>query len=246
MSRSQGINEIEDFPKRLKIFFVVISILLIFGTTGFSLIDNTPLKSSFFRTLQTLSFIFEEEPVIAERLLEIFLAIVGVFLVWWVLWSIADMILDGNLRKYLKTRFYSYKIGKMKNHIIVVGGGRIGEEISRVLYLKKKSCLIIESDPHVVVSLKKKGYTVIEGDALKEEILKKANIEKSSKIIITLPKTESNILITLSVKELNPKIEVYSRCEKSSLVSKLKKVGAKVVIVPEIVAADKIAEDLGV
>ena len=246
MSRGSGIKEIEEFPRRLKIFFGVIVSLLIFGTAGFSLIDKTSLNNSFLRTLQTLAFIFEDEPVLAERLLEIFLAIVGLFLVWWVLWGIADMLLDGNLRKYLKTKIYSFRIMKMKNHIIIVGGGRVGEEISRVLSLKKKSFLIIESDPLVVASLKKKRYIVIEGDALKEEILKKSNIEGSSKMIITLPNTESNILMTLTAKELNPKMEVYSRCEKPALVLKLKKAGAKVVIVPEIVAADKIVEDLGI
>jgi voltage-gated potassium channel len=156
------------------------------------------------------------------------------------------MILDGNLRKYLKMRFYSLRIRQMKNHSIIIGGGRVGEEVARVLSEKNKSFLIIESDPKVVASLKKKGYTVIEGDALNEGIIKQSNIENASKIIISLPKTETNILLTLTAKELNSKIEVHARCENSSLVSKLKKAGAKVVTIPEIVAADKIAKDLGI
>jgi len=246
MSRGAGIKEIEEFPRRLKIFFLVIVFLLVIGTFGFRLISEPDISKSFFRTVQTLAFMFNDDNTIYERFMEIFLAIVGVFLVWWVLWSVADMVLDGNLRKYLKTSFYSYRINKMKNHIIIVGGGRVGEEISRVLSLKKRSFLIIESDPKVVVSLRKKGYISVEGDALNEEILKKSNIEQASKIIISLPKTETNILITLTAKELNSKIEVHSRCDNSSLVSKLKRAGAKVVTVPEIVAADKIAKDLGI
>ncbi len=201
MSRGAGLKEIEEFPRRLKIFFLVIVFLLVIGTLGFRLISEETIKSSFYRTAQTLAFMFDDNSTIYERFMEIFLAIIGVFLVWWVLWSVADMVLDGNLRKYLKTRFYSYRINKMKNHIIIVGGGRVGEEISRVLSLKKKSFLIIESDPKVVASLKKKGYTIVEGDALNEEILKKSNIEKASKIVISLPKTETNILITLTAKE---------------------------------------------
>lgn len=246
MSRGVGLKEIEEFPRRVKIFLIVIAMLLIVGTIGFRLISEDSLIKSSFRTIQTLAFIFNDESALHERVLEIFLAIVGVFLVWWALWSVADMILDGNLRKYLKTRFYSLKISGMKNHIIIVGGGRVGEEISRVMALKKKSFLIIESDPKVVNTLKKKEYIVVEGDALNEEILKKSNIDKASKIIISLPKTETNLLLTLTAKELNPKIEVHSRCENSSLVSKLKRAGAKVVTVPEIVAADKIADDLGI
>lgn len=243
MARGVGIKEIEEFPRRLKIFFWVIVTLLIIGTLGFRIISEENINSAFYRTVQTLAFIFDDTSSIPERLLEIFLAIVGVFLVWWVLWSVADMILDGNLRKYLKTRFYSLKLSQMNGHIIIIGGGRVGEEVARVLSQKKKSFLIIDSDPKVVSVLKKK-YMVIEGDALNEQILKDSKIEKASKIIISLPKTEMNILLTLTAKELNPKIEVHARCENPSLVSKLKRAGAKVVTIPEVVAADKIAEDL--
>jgi len=246
MSRGTSIKEIEEFPKRLKIFFFVILFLLVVGTLSFKFITQLSFKQSFIRTIQTLAFIFDDNSILPERIIEIFLAIVGVFLIWWVLWSVADMLLAGNLRKYLKTRFYSIKIRNMKNHIVIVGGGRVGEEIARVISLKKHKPIIIESDESVAKSLMKKRYLVILGDASQESTLKEAKIDKASKIVITLPKTETNILITLTAKELNPDIEVYSRCENPSLVSKIKKAGAKVVVVPEIIAADKLADDLGI
>ena len=243
MSRGTAIKEIEEFPRRLKIFFWVIVSLLVIGTTGFWAMTRVDFGDAFFRTIQTFAFMFAEESSLPERSLEIFLAVVGLFLVWWVLWSIADMLLDGNLRRYLKTKVYSLKLKNMDNHIIVVGGGRVGEEVARIVY-KKKQLLVIESDLNVASSLRKKGYLVVEGDASNEEVLKQAGIEKASKLVLTLPKTETNIMITLSAKELNREIEIYSRCEKNSLVSKLKKAGAKVVIVPEILAADEIAKSL--
>ncbi len=245
MSRSKAPKEIEEFPRRLKVFFWIIVCLLIFGTVGFRLISEKTLNSAFIRTIQTLAFMFVAKSTFPERLMEIFLALVGVFLIWWVLWSFADMALEGSLKKYLKTRFYSAKMRGMKNHIIIVGGGRVGEEIAQSLAKKKKNFIIIESDLKVTAGLRKNKYVFIEGDALNEEVLKRAEIEKASKIILTLPKTEQNILITLTAKELNSKIEVHSRCESPGLVSKLKRAGAKVVVVPEIVAADKIAKELG-
>ncbi|MBS3099938.1 NAD-binding protein [Candidatus Pacearchaeota archaeon] len=246
MSRSAEVKEVEEFPKRIRIFILIMILLFIAGIFGFKLITGISFGDSFLRTLQTLAFIFNEESTIYERLLEIFLAIVGVFIIWWVLWSIADMLLDGNLRKYLKTRFYSFLIKRMKNHIIIVGGGRVGEEIAKVISVKKIPFLIIESDPAVASSLRKKKYMIIEGSGLNEEMLKKARIEKALKLIIASPNTEDNVMITLTAKEMNPKIEVHSRCEKPSLVSKLKKAGAKIVTVPEIIAGDKIADDLGI
>jgi hypothetical protein len=79
------------------------------------------INACFYRTTATLAFMFHDETTIYERYMEMFLSIIGVFLIWWVLWSFADMVLDGNLRKYLKSRFYSFKIKMMNNHIIIVG-----------------------------------------------------------------------------------------------------------------------------
>ena len=245
MSKGYGLKEIEEFPRRLKIFLVIFVALFLSGTGGFKVLTQKSLNESFIRTLQTLAFMFEENSPIQERLLEIFLALVGVFLIWWVLWSVADMLLDGNLGKYLKTRFYNIKLKRMKEHIIIIGGGRSGEEIAKVLSEKKQKFVVIESNPEVIEALKKK-YTVISGNAEQEEILIKAGIKSAKKVIITLPKTELNIMITLTVKELNPKIEVYARCENTKLVSKLKKAGAKVAVVPEVVLGDKLAESLGI
>lgn len=244
MSRGSRLREIEDFPKKIKIFFFIIIFMLAFGTIGFKLLTNLSFSGSFLRTIETLAVMFKENSPLPERMLELFMAIVGVFLVWWVLWSMADMLLDGNLKKYLKSKLYKVKLSKMKKHTIIIGGGRIGEEIASIISKKKIPFLIIELDSNVVFSLRKKGYFVIEGDGSSELVLKEAKISSAKKIVMTLPKTETNILLTLTAKELNPSIEIYSRCEKQSLTSKLKKAGAKLVIIPEIVAADKIAEDL--
>lgn len=246
MSRTNIPPDIEEFPRRIKIFFWVIILLFFFGTSAFMLISEESFKDALYRTAETLAFMFDDSSTTSERFLEIILALVGVFLIWWVLWGFADMIIEGRLVRYIKARFYSLKTKKMKEHIIIVGGGRVGEEISRLLYLRKKSFLIVELDSKVVHLLRKKKYHVIEGDALNEQVLKNASIEKASKIILTLPKTESNILLTLTAKEMNPGIEINSRCENASLTSKLKKAGAKIVIVPEVVAGDALADKLGI
>lgn len=242
MSRGTHIKEIDEFPRRIKIFFFIIVFLLLFGTISFNLITSASLEDSFFRTLQTLAFMFSEESNLIERLLEIFLAIVGVFLIWWVLWSVADMLIDKNLQRYLNTKINNFKVKNMKNHIIIVGGGKTGNEIAHNLFKENKKFIIIENETNVISNLKRKKYLVVKGDAQEDEVLEKAQIKKASKIILTLPKSENNILITLSAKELNPKIEIYSRASEQRFVSKLKKAGATKVIVPEIATANKLSE----
>lgn len=242
MSRGKPIKEIDEFPRRIKIFISVIICLILFGTIGFTILTEATIEESAFRTLQTLAFIFSDESTVFERFLEIFLAIIGVFLIWWVLWSVADMLLDRNLERYINLKIHNFKMAGKKNHIIIVGGGRIGSEIALNFSRKKKSFVIVENNPEAIKELKSKKYSIVQGNAEEEKTLLEAGIEKASKIILTLPKAESNILITLTSKELNSKIDVYSRANEQKFVSKLKKAGAKKIIVPEILAGDEIAE----
>jgi voltage-gated potassium channel len=240
MSRGMKIDNIEEFPRRIKIFLVIIVCLLFGGTMGFRIIDGGSIKDSFFRTLQTLAFMFQEVTTIPERSLEIFLAIVGVFLIWWILWSLADMFLEGNLGKYLKRRIYNARLMEKRDHIIIAGGGRVGKEVAKILDENKKKFVLIENDERTAEGLINKNYIVVIGNAEDDNILIQAGIKNAKKIIITLPKTEKNILITLSAKELNPNIEIHARAEDNKFVSKLKKAGAKIVVVPEIVAGNKL------
>lgn len=242
MSRGTHITEIDEFPRRIKIFFIIIVCLLLIGTLSFYITIGSSFEDSFFRTLQTLAFMFSEESTLIERLLEIFLAIVGVFLIWWVLWSVADMLIDKNLQKYLNIKINKFKVKNMKKHIIIVGGGKTGNEIAQNLVKEKKKFIIIENDKTIVKNLKRKKYILVEGNAEEDEVLLDAQIKSASKIILTLPNTTTNILITLTAKELNPEIEIYSRASQQKFVSKLKKAGAKKVIVPEIAAANKLSE----
>ncbi len=242
MSHSNPIKEIDEFPRRIKIFFWVIVFLIILGTIGFVVLTGVSFEDATFRTVQTLAFVFSDDSSLSERLLEIFLGIVGVFLIWWVLWSVADMLLDGNLQKYLNKKVDSLVMSLKNKHVIIVGGGRIGGEIASNLLKKKKNFIIIENNSETVKALKRKGFSVFEGNAEEDVVLIGAGIKKATKIILTLPKTETNILATLAAKEINPSIDVYSRANEQKFVSKLKKAGAKIVIVPEIVAGDNLTK----
>lgn len=243
MSRSKVLEEVGDLKKRLIAFFVIVSVLLIFSTISFMWIKKIDFISGFILTLETLGYLAEPEAGMV-RFLQIFLTLIGVFLVWWVLWSLTDLLVDGTFTKYLKLKYYTRLLSNMKDHYIIVGGGRVGEEIAEIISKKKSKFVIIEQSSEVIKHLKKKGYLVVEGDATNEEILKQSNIDKAKKIAITLPVSEKNLLITMTAKELNPTIEIHARADKKSIASKLKKAGAKTIIIPEIIAGDELAKEL--
>ena len=236
-------SEPGDFPKRIKIFVMLITGLFIFGTSAFVVFKGISPSEAFIRTAESLGFMFQEQTW-PGKALEIFLSLFGVFAVWWVLWSFFDMILEGNFGEYIKAKRFLNKMRRMENHYIIAGGGRVGEELAKNLTKKGEMCIIIEKDSIAVSKLKKKELLVLQGDAHDESLLKEAGIMAAKAMIITLPDPEKALVATMIAKELNEKLDVFVRCENPSFVSKLKKAGAKSVVVPEAVAADKLMGEI--
>jgi len=244
--RGKGVSleKAADLPKRIIIFIFLIAILLLFGTVTFKLIENISFSAAFFRTLETLAFMFHSQSGVG-KLIEIFMALFGVFVIWWILWSVSDMFIEGKISEYLKISRYNNLLKRMANHYIIVGGGRVGEEIAKNLSRLKKDFVIIEKDPVKIDKLRRKSYLVIEGDAseAETEVFNKANLKKADGIFIVMAETSKNLLATLAAKDISPDISIYARADNASFVNRLKKSGAKVVVVPEVTAAEKFMQE---
>lgn len=240
---NKKIEDIAELPRKIIVFFILIFSLMAIGTISFKFILNISFKSAFITTLESFALLYHAESG-ATKSVGIFITLFGVILLWWILWNIFDIISEGSLREYLKISKFFNRLGKMRNHYIIAGGGRVGEDIAKHLSEKRKDYIIIEKDEPTLIKLKKLGFFVMRGDVTDENVLKQAKIKEAKVIILAMPETEKNLMTTLVAKELNPDITVYARADKPAFVSKLKKAGAKVVIVPELVAAEKFLESI--
>lgn len=237
----KSVEDVKNFPKKVLIFLLLLLSLLAIGTIGFKFILNLSFSEALIVTLESFALVFHPESG-AAKALGIFITLFGVILLWWTLWTIFDILLEGNIREYLKISRFLNKLEKMRNHYIIAGGGRVGEEIAKTFINEKKDYVVIEKDAAAFTKLKHQGFFAIHGDVTDENVLKRANIQKAKAIIIAMPETEKNLLVTMIARELNKEMEIYARCDKPAFVSKLKKAGAKVVIVPELVAAEKLLQ----
>ena len=235
--------EISEFPRKIILMLIALAFLIIFGTVSFSVIKGISLSEALLRTMESLAFMFQEESG-PGKMLEMFLSLFGILTVWWVFWNIFDMLLEGNLKEYLRLKRFINKVKVMKDHYIIAGGGRVGEEIAKNLSKDGKEYIIIEKDEAAVAKLKKKDMVVIHGDAHDESILKQAGISKARAMIITLPDVEKALVATMIAKEMNSGIDIFARSENPNFINKLKKAGAKSVVVPEVVAAEKFMEEI--
>ncbi len=75
--------------------------------------------------------------------------------------------------------------------------------------------MVIDNNEEFIRYAADNDITAILGSASKENILKKAAIEKAQTIIITTGRDDTNVLIGLSAKNLNPNITSYFKSERN-------------------------------
>jgi len=223
--------------EQLKILLVLAVLLAAYGTIGYSVSLGVSLEQGFNRTVETLALAHTGEEIGGARFVQITLLLFGVFLLWFIGWTLLDLVLQGRLNEYWKEVKSVIQARALKNHYIICGAGRVGIHISELLYEKGIPFIVIDSDKSIAEKIAKKGFLVIEGDALEEELLEEANIKTARAIVAVIPETEKNILLTLTARHLNPNIVVYARAEHEMLVRQLHSAGAKHVVMPEVIGA---------
>jgi len=240
---NKTLEEIFYIRKEVKILIVLFISILLIGTIGFSLVKQVNLHEGLVITLETLSFLHEEEVGLA-RTLQVFLLLFGVFLIWFILWTTFDLALEGHFTKYYFGVRNMDKIRRLNNHYIICGAGRVGENIAKLLKEQKKSFVLIEKDERVAKEVEEKGYLTLHGISVEEDTLVSAQIKKAKFLVACTGDDAKNILIILTAKELNPNIEVAARANEESMVKKLKRAGAKYIFLPELLGAKEVVNEL--
>ncbi len=146
------------------------------------------------------------------------------------------------IRQILGSNRMQSEIDKLKDHVIVVGFGRIGYMLARELKAAGRKFVVLEMSEARASEIRENGYLCLVGDGTHEDVLKHAGIERAHTLACVLPNDAANVFITLSARALNPKIEIIARGEVPSTENKLKQAGADKVVLPAHIGAERIAE----
>ena len=79
---------------------------------------------------------------------------------------------------------------KRCNHIILIGYGRLGKQISKLIQRENLNFIAIENDIKTVKDAQKNGLPVIFGNASQKSILESVNIEEAAAVIISIGNSE--------------------------------------------------------
>ncbi len=122
--------------------------------------------------------------------------------------------------------------GDLTSHVVIVGFGRIGNIIARLLNDQMIPFVAIDMNMARVAAGRKSNFPVFFGDARRAEIFHAIGISRAKAVVLTLdqPGTVSRAVMTL--KRNFPKIPIFVRAHDNEHAEKLKKTGA-MVVVPE-------------
>ncbi len=123
-----------------------------------------------------------------------------------------------------------------RDHVIVCGFGRVGQNVARVLEQQGFEYMALDMDARRVRTARQAGNPVIYGDGARAEILELVGIEHCSVLVITFADPQVSIGIIKVVRELRPALPVLVRTQDDTRLDDLQKAGATEVV-PETLEA---------
>ncbi len=122
---------------------------------------------------------------------------------------------------------------RMKGHLVVVGFGVNGRNVSKAASMAGIPYVVIEMNPDTVRTERRKGEPIYYGDATQEAILRHVSIHGAHVAVITIPDVPSARRVTELVRKMNPVAHIITRTRFVREVEPLYALGADQVIPEE-------------
>ena len=244
---------------------IAILIVLIIGTTGFYLIktgysdaSDTTIYDSLYLAVITLSTVGFEDNLRLLDLREpgktvgiIFIVsfiIFGYGVIFWAVSTFIARIVEGSLSGIIKKREMLMKIKKLENHFILCGIGRTGATMIDEFIKNHKDFVVIDNNTEKIEACKQSighhDFLYIEGDAIEDETLIEAGINKAQGLICNLRDDKDNLFLTLTDNSLNPNLKIVTHALDPKSKEKLITAGANNVVFPEQIGAMRMASEI--
>jgi CPA2 family monovalent cation:H+ antiporter-2 len=125
------------------------------------------------------------------------------------------------------------KIKGLRNHLIIIGYGLNGRNLTKAAISAKIPYVIIETNPETVRKEKKEGRNILYGDATHIPVLEHAGVKDARVVVIAISDYVATRQITRQIKELNSSLHLIVRTRFVSEIDPLSELGADEVIPEE-------------
>jgi voltage-gated potassium channel len=230
---------------RFRLAVALLGVIIVYGITGYMLIDGWDLLDSFYMVIITISTVGYQEihpQGVAGRIFTSTLIVVGVATMLYGFGVFAETLAENAFGNYRRERQLERSLNQLRDHFIICGYGRIGTQIVAEFEEHKVPYAVIDQTEEAVSRLRAEGRLHIEGDASSEELLRQAGIERARGLICAVDADERAVYIVLSARALNPRLYILARAGRPESIRRLELAGATRTISPYRMAGHLMAE----
>ena len=232
---------------------IFLAFLLAAGTAGYWYIGGR--QYSFvdclymtFITITTIGYgeIIDMTGKPGARVFTIIIAVSGISIATYMLSNLTAFMVEGELSKAFRRRKMEKMIGKMRDHYIVCGLDGVGFYIVSELVETSRLHVVVDIDKgeiEKVLATHEEGIFV-EGDATDSDTLAAAGITAARGLFAVTGDDNQNLVISLTAKQLNPRVRVVAACKELKNTEKLRKAGADAVVSPTSIGGLRMASEM--
>jgi voltage-gated potassium channel len=220
-------------------------LVIAIGTAGFHFIEGWPWFDGFYMVITTLTTIGygETHPLShTGRVFNIFIILGGVSLAFLAVGSATEALLEFELQSFFGRRRMERDIGRLTDHYILCGAGRVGRSAARELARRPAPFVIIESNEAKAQKFAAENWLMVIGDATHEQTLREARIEHARGLVAATTTDATNLYIVLTARTLNPRLRIIARASEEVAEKHLLTAGADSVVSPYAFAGQRIAQ----
>ncbi len=121
----------------------------------------------------------------------------------------------------------------MGHHVVIVGYGTKGRSAAETLVnngLDREQIVVVDPSSVALADAHADQLAVVNGDATRREVLRRAGVADADQVIITTGRDDSNVLAALTVRQLNPDVWIVASVSEQENAPLMRQSGADSVI----------------
>lgn len=230
--------------QRIRQALVALGAIFVAAVIGHRLLTGDSWLASVYYFVITVSGVGYTERSTAPpelQLFTIFVILIGMFTVGYALTMLLQMMIEGQIYRALGIRRMEQEIERLEGHTIICGLGRIGQTLADEFRRRGVPFVVVDMDLEVITAARADRVLAIDGNAMEEESLMDAGIERAKVFVAALRSDADNVFLTLTARNLNPKLRIIARGELPATEKKLRQAGADDVVLPAVIGARRMA-----
>jgi voltage-gated potassium channel len=221
-------------PRQVARLLAAVAVTLLAGTIAFRETLHEPWFQSFYRAVITLTLTgLDSVPRNdGSRIVSVILVLAGLAIIGYAGAVIVEAISGGVVSGALAERRRERTIEHLHDHFIICGSGRVGRQVADEFRAAHVPYLALDFHAEALAAAKEDGALVIDGDATRDENLRRAGLGRARGLVAASDSDADNLYVVLSARSERPDLTIVARASGADAERKLVLAGADRVVPP--------------